>query len=249
MPDFEVYVPDYKSSKMATPMNFYARATIPWTLACEAKGKTREGAFEVLADYSIKLEPIPAGYKSLNALIAAAFLILFICFALGVLHMCAACDCGRFQGKIESFNPKEWRCVIDYYITCGLLVGLIQIFLGVMIPVYYNYSKVNYDFVQDKMDVLNYVNGCSDTKATFGLQEYTSIITNQIIKHDILYPMGAAIISFGCGTLLFTFIGVGIACRDGAPKNVDHHDEHDKGTELAHSDRKHLEDTERSNKI
>lgn len=131
----------------------------------------------MLADASVNLEPIPAGYKNLNALIAAAFLVLFICFTLGVLHLCVACDCGHFKGKIDSFNPKEWRCIIDYYITCGLLVGLVQIFLGVMIPVYYNYSMVNYTFIQAKMNVLNYVNGCSDSKATFGLQDYTSIIT------------------------------------------------------------------------
>jgi hypothetical protein len=169
MPDFEVYVPDYKSSKTATPYNFYARATIPWTLACEAKGKTREGAFSVLADASVSLEEIPAGYKNLNALIAAAFLVLFLCFVFGVLHICAACECGTFKGKLESYVTKEWRLVIDVYVACGVIVGLIQIFLGVMIPVYYNYTMTNYDFIQAKVDVLNYVNGCSDTKATFGL--------------------------------------------------------------------------------
>lgn len=123
----------------------------------------------MLADASVSLEAIPAGYKNLNALIAAAFLVLFLCFVFGVLHICAACECGTFKGKLESYVTKEWRLVIDVYVACGVIVGLIQIFLGVMIPVYYNYTMTNYNFIQAKVDVLNYVNGCSDTKATFGL--------------------------------------------------------------------------------
>ena len=219
MPDFDVYVPNFRQTKMNTPYNFYARATIPWTRACEAQGKTRESVFAVLSDDRLNLEAVPAGLKNLNAMIAAAFLVLFLCFVFGVVHMCAACACGKFKGKLEG-NPKEWRMVVDTYVAMGTLVGLIQVFLGVMIPVYYRYTMENYNFIQAKMDVLNFVNGCSDTKATFGLQTYTSIITEQIIKANLLNPIGAAVIGLGCGTLLFTYIAVGCACKAG-PVKVD----------------------------
>jgi len=55
------------------------------------------------------------------------------------------------------------------------------------------------------------------------------------VKADLLYPIGASVIGLGCGTLLFTFIGIGLACKAGPPK-VEHEEEvvreNEKGTEL-----------------
>jgi len=100
---------------------------------------------------------------------------------------------------------------------------------------------------------MTFVNECSNTKSTFRFQEYTSIITNQIVKMDLLKPIGASVIAFGCLTLILTYIAIGCACKTGhLVVEGEQNDGDGKGTELQKSDRKNLvetKDTARENKI
>lgn len=92
------------------------------------------------------------------------------------------------------------------------------------------------------MRVMAFVNECSNTKSLFRFQQYTSIITNQIVKMDLLKPIGASVIALGCLTLILTYIAVGIACCAGhlVVEEGELNDGEGKGTELQKSDRKSL---------
>ena len=80
--------------------------------------------------------------------------------------------------KHYSLSQSQWRNHVNCYLAMGILMGLIQIGLGVLIFVYNDYANTFFGITDSKVQSMTYVNGCSDLYTKVDSTKYAQIIAD-----------------------------------------------------------------------
>jgi hypothetical protein len=173
LPSYTVYVPSDVTSKQNTLYSFFARSTVPWSLTCEGQGKTRDLFLTAVSD---QIEGFTGGTKNLNAIIAGGLIILLLSVIVLLVMICPVLYCNPENLEKKSFI---WRKNINWYLSCGLVIGATQVGLGVMIVVSNSLADSNFNSANQKIQATTMVNGCSGQYTKVNAEYYAEIIAGQ----------------------------------------------------------------------